>query len=224
MIRSILLSNFKTIDKTLDRKYSKESLAICWLTYFDMYKGNSEEEFIQRYILAMIFFHFRESSNKNLNHIDDLLKWGWLSSNTTCNWHFVQCSNETMRQGAITKLEISDMNLRGQLPPEIALLTNLTNLRIHTNLLTGTIPEEIWKLSELKTLSIYHNAFNGPFPNIITSLRKLTYLTLHTMLSGTIPELNQLSNLEYLSISSVSLHGKFPSVERLYNLGMKSYI
>jgi hypothetical protein len=218
-IRTIILSNFMSMDESIDKAYSKESLALCWLTYFDKFTGDSEKEIIQRYILAIIFFHFREFSQDKLHVIDDLLKFGWLTSNSTCKWQLVQCSNKTYSDGAIIGLEISEMKLKGQLPQELALLSDLTSLRILTNLLTGNIPEDIWKLTKLKELSILHNGFNGPFPNSITSLRALTHLTLNTMFSGTIPDINQLSNLEYLSISSVSLRGKFPSVERLNKLG-----
>ena len=116
--------------------------------------------------------------------------------------------------------------LRGELPAELANLTNLTSLNLSINDLSGPIPPELGDLSNLWDLSLLSNALSGPIPPELGGLSNLEYLSLYgNALSGPIPpELGGLSNLEYLSLYGNALSGPIPpelgSLSNLVGLGL----
>lgn len=69
------------------------------------------------------------------------------SAIATCEWtDLVGCDSN----GRITSLKSSGFGLFGQLPDEMALLTDLTSIRMPTNMLKGTIPDALFhELSNL---------------------------------------------------------------------------
>lgn len=75
---------------------------------------------------------------------------GWLTDPDPCAWHGVACDG-----GVVVALDLFGNNLRGQLPAEIADLTDLMTLTLNDNPLTGEVPEEITSLN----LRLFH--FHG---------------------------------------------------------------
>jgi Leucine-rich repeat (LRR) protein len=227
-IRLAILTKFQSMENVIDKKYSKESLSLCWLAYFDEFNGkveDNETELVQRFALAMIYFHFIGASNDSVL-VRHLRREKWLDYTPVCEWSFVNCSNvssESKSVNQITSLEISSMQLQGQLPSELALLSSLSRIHIQPNLLSGSIPEEIWQLSNLEDLSIYENQLSGSFPGDVVRLSRLTNLIMDTLFTGTIPALNDLSNLKRLDLSSSFIEGDFPSILQLSELGKYQY-
>jgi Leucine-rich repeat (LRR) protein len=131
----------------------------------------------------------------------------------------VTCSKCPKAVNQITGLDIAAMHLQGELPSELALLSNLNRIHIQANLLRGSIPEEIWQLTSLEDLTIFDNQFSGQFPKEIRQLSRLTNLVLETLFSGTTPALNELSNLRYLELNNNLIEGNFPSISQLLELG-----
>lgn len=98
-----------------------------------------------------------------------------------------------------TTLSLS-YNRLTQVPPEIGLFTNLTELFLGQNDLT-TLPPEILKLTKLTHLAIDHNKFSK-LPPEVTNLTQLTKLHLHNNQITTLsPEIGKLTKLTQLQLS-----------------------
>ena len=110
-------------------------------------------------------------------------------------------------------LNLTSMNLNGQIPTELGNLVNLTYLNLSANNITGPIPSEIGNLVNLNFLYLQNNELSGEIPSSIGNLINLIGLKLYSNnLSGSIPvELGNLTSLEYLSMSSNDLTGMLPS-------------
>ena len=64
----------------------------------------------------------------------------------------------------LTELDLSAMNLIGEIPNEIGSLTNLTELTLFGNNLTGGIPESFGNLINLESLNLQDNQLSGEIP------------------------------------------------------------
>ena len=102
--------------------------------------------------------------------------------------------------------------LKGPIPPEIGLLTNLTSLNLFYNAVSGPIPPEIGNLVNLTYLNLGYNELSGSIPSEIGNLLNLNYLLLgNNHFSGTIPsEIGNLVNLERLDLIKNQLYGLIP--------------
>ena len=75
--------------------------------------------------------------------------------------------DEVDEDGRVVSLNLSDNNLRGSLPWELANLDRLEELDLSTNNLTGDLPEELGytnNLVGLKELHLYGNSLEGCVP------------------------------------------------------------
>jgi Leucine-rich repeat (LRR) protein len=92
--------------------------------------------------------------------------------------------------------------LQGGIPNSVGAMTSLTELIVWGNRMTGTLPAALNKCTSLTTLSASANALHG------------------AGLTGTIPDLSALTNLEALYIQENAVTGTLPaSLGRL--AGMK---
>jgi Leucine-rich repeat (LRR) protein len=137
---------------------------------------------------------------------------GWLSDTSPCNWFGVVCSGDS-----VVELNLPDNNLRGVIPQEISLLTNLKTLNLEFNHLSGRIPPELGNLSKLEFMFLTGNVgLSGSIPPEIGDLTSLRGLILSsfeggTQLSGHIPaELGNLRKLTHLEISNSLVNGPIP--------------
>ena len=130
----------------------------------------------------------------------------WLSSGALSTWYGIT----TDSQGRITELNLTRNQLKGELPPELANLTNLEVLALGGNQLTGTIPTWLSNLANLQELYLWGNELTGEIP---TELSNLTILALsENQLTGPIPrELSNLTNLTILALSHNQLTGEVPA-------------
>ena len=127
----------------------------------------------------------------------------------------------------LTSLYLSNNDLRGPIPPELGDLSNLENLSLQVNGLSGAIPPELGDLSSLRYLYLGDNDLSGPIPPELGDLSNLARLYLgRNGLYGSIPpELGDLSNLRYLNLSSNALAGAIPpelgDLSNLENLSLQ---
>ena len=103
--------------------------------------------------------------------------------------------------------------MTGDIPTELANLSNLTTLGLWANELTGNIPAELSELSLLDRLWLNGNQLTGPIPTELGGLSNLEQLELRrNQLTGTIPsQLGNLSNLTTLGLGGNQLNGTVPS-------------
>ncbi|CAK9149619.1 unnamed protein product [Ilex paraguariensis] len=92
----------------------------------------------------------------------------------------------------VRSIDLSDNNLRGDIPEEITRLSMLGTLNLSRNQLTGKIPDSIGGLKQLETLDLSCNHLSGPIPLSMTSMTSLSSLNVsYNNLSGQIPSTNQ---------------------------------
>ena len=133
----------------------------------------------------------------------------WLTSGALSAWYGVI----TDSQGRITELNLTRNQLKSELPPELANLTNLEVLALGGNQLTGTVPAWLGNLANLQELHLWGNELTGPIPSELGGLPSLQTLDLwENQLTGPIPsELGGLPSLEWLDLSDNQLTGPIPS-------------
>lgn len=134
---------------------------------------------------------------------------GWISTNTPCSWYGVTC-----QAGRVSELDLSDNNLAGPLPAQLANLARLRTLALARNDLTGSAPAWLGSLAQLQTLDLSVNQLTGAIPAQLSNLTSLQTLNLgNNQLSGAIPsQLGSLASLQVLNLSSNALTGTIPAV------------
>ena len=133
----------------------------------------------------------------------------WLTNAPIGQWDGVT----TDGQGRVTELILIHNQLKGEIPLELASLTNLKVLVLDGNELTGKIPAGLGSLANLVQLQLSRNKLTGPIPAELGSLANLKELWLsENQLTGPIPtELGSLANLELLVLDGNELTGKIPA-------------
>ncbi len=116
--------------------------------------------------------------------------------------------------GRVIELDLTENQLSGPIPPELANLAGLEALNLRINRLSGPIPEELGNLANLETLNLRENQLSGPIPPELGNLTNLEELWLYdNELSGPIPaDLGNLSNLQILGLHENQLTGPIPEV------------
>ncbi|XP_058747534.1 probable LRR receptor-like serine/threonine-protein kinase At3g47570 [Vicia villosa] len=148
----------------------------------------------------------------------NMLSNNWSSSYSVCNWVGISCDKKHNR---VHSLNLTSMDLRGTLSPNIGNLSFLVILDLSNNSFGGQLPKEICWLRRLKALEVNHNEFVGGIPIALGELSQLVYLDLSfNNLNGFIPQsIHNLSKLVYLDFEKNSIEGTIPSaVGRLHRL------
>ncbi|XP_027767644.1 probable LRR receptor-like serine/threonine-protein kinase At1g06840 isoform X3 [Solanum pennellii] len=151
------------------------------------------------------------------------------------NWTGVLCYNQTNNDGYfhVRELQLLDMDLSGNLSPELGRLSymrildvmwnaisgtipkeignikTLELLLLNGNELTGSLPEELGYLPNLNRIQIDQNHISGPLPVSFAKLEKAAHLLLdNNNLSGYLPpELAQIPNLRILQLDNNNFEG-----------------
>jgi len=119
---------------------------------------------------------------------DSLDGTNWTS---TTNWRTTQPLSSwygiTVVNNLVTRIDLGDNKLAGQIPAAIGDLDNLNYLNFQNNQLTGILPTAIGNLVSLDTLNLYNNQIGGTIPVEIGNLAELKYLDLSASFTGSIP-------------------------------------
>ncbi|XWS39695.1 hypothetical protein CRYUN_Cryun18bG0077000 [Craigia yunnanensis] len=127
---------------------------------------------------------------------------------TPCTWFHITCNSEN----SVTRVDLGNANLSGQLASQLGVLTNLQYLELYSNSISGTIMEELGNLTNLVSLDLYMNSLTGHIPTTLGKLTKLCFLRLNNnSLSGQIPmSLTTVMSLQVLDLSNNQLEGDIP--------------
>ncbi|XP_010940921.1 uncharacterized protein [Elaeis guineensis] len=146
------------------------------------------------------------------------------SSDDHCAWRGVVCDNLT---SAVVSLNLSNLNLGGEISPAVGELKSLQSIDLKGNKLTGQIPDEIGDSVSLRHLDLSGNALYGDIPFSISKLKQLEELNLkNNQLIGPIPStLSQIPSLKTLDLAQNQLTGDIPQLiywnEVLQYLGLR---
>jgi hypothetical protein len=144
-----------------------------------------------------------------LNHLQDWKKTDPCAS----NWTGVICIPDPSDGFLhVKELRLLNMNLTGQLAPELGLLSNLTILNFMWNDLTGQIPPELGNLTHLIFLLLSGNQLTGSLPQELGSLSNLLILQIdYNEISGKLPtSLANLKKLKHFHMNNNSITGQIP--------------
>ena len=92
----------------------------------------------------------------------------WNESEHFCTWPGVTCSRRHHQR--VTGLDVSSLQLKGQLSPQVGNLTFLRLLNLRNNSLGPEIPPEIGRLFRLQILELQYNNFSSEIPENISGL------------------------------------------------------
>jgi Leucine-rich repeat (LRR) protein len=159
----------------------------------------------QRYVLATLWFQPTDEENgfSDVEHRSTL---------TDPNLHECQWRDCDSTTGRVTRLNLHDGGLRGRIPDDLSLLTDLTSLGLASSDLTGTIPSTWVALTTLARLEVQGNRLSGTIPLSLGALISLQWLQFSdNSLTGTIPSsLGNLTLLAELDFYGNQLTGLFP--------------
>ncbi|KAG2609145.1 LRR receptor-like serine/threonine-protein kinase SIK1 [Panicum virgatum] len=148
----------------------------------------------------------------------------WDGGRDHCAWRGVACDTASF---AVVGLNLSNLNLGGEISPAIGELKSLQFVDLKLNKLTGQIPDEIGDCVSLKYLDLSGNLLYGDIPFSISKLKQLEDLILkNNQLTGPIPStLSQIPNLKTLDLAQNKLTGDIPRLiywnEVLQYLGLR---
>ncbi|XP_050367286.1 leucine-rich repeat receptor protein kinase HPCA1-like isoform X2 [Argentina anserina] len=165
-------------------------------------------------VLVLFFVIAAEANTQEYGYMLILMdEWNikppsWVSADPCDGWEGIKCTNSR-----ITALALANMGLKGQLPTDIELLSELEILNLSFNEgLTGQLRASIGNLKKLVHLNLVGCSFFGPIPDAIGSLTRLSYLSLkNNSFSGPIPpSIGNLSSLTFIDLSDNKLQGSIP--------------
>ncbi|PPR99644.1 hypothetical protein GOBAR_AA21013 [Gossypium barbadense] len=131
-----------------------------------------------------------------------------------CTWFHVTCNSEN----SVTRVDLGNANLTGQLVPQLGSLPNLQYLELYSNNISGTIPDELGNLTELVSLDLYLNKLTGDIPTTLGQLKKLrfflgsyeNFLLVLCMLNVGISRLGHTERVDRRRLNNNSLAGTIP--------------
>lgn len=153
-----------------------------------------------------------------------LLDWDEVHNDDFCSWRGVSCGNISI---SVVALNLSNLNLGGEISSAIGDLRNLESVDLQGNKLTGQIPDEIGNCVSLELLDLSDNLLEGDIPFSISKLKQLELLNLkNNQLTGPIPStLTQIPNLKTLDLAQNQLTGEISRLiywnEVLQYLGLR---
>ncbi|BFG18054.1 hypothetical protein CerSpe_043280 [Prunus speciosa] len=190
-------------------------------------------DFVLLVLLVCVSFGYVDSEDgttlleikKSFRDVDNVLyDWTDAPSLDYCVWRGVTCDNVTFN---VIALNLSGLNLDGEISPAIGNLKGLQSIDLRGNRLSGQIPDEIGDCSSLRNLDLSFNEIYGDIPFSISKLKQLENLILkNNQLIGPLPStLSQIPNLKILDLAQNNLSGEIPRLiywnEVLQYLGLR---
>ncbi|KAH9669698.1 non-specific serine/threonine protein kinase [Citrus sinensis] len=162
-------------------------LCLAWMMLVvasPMVSANAEGEALNNFKLKL------QDPNNTLESWDPAL-------DSPCTWFHVTCNKEN----SVTRVDLGNAGLAGELVPELGQLKNLTYLELYGNKLSGKIPSALGNLMNLQSLDLYMNNINGLIPDTL-GLKVLDLS--NNFLSGRVPYDGSFSQFTPISFNNNS--------------------
>jgi hypothetical protein len=129
--------------------------ALYWLSQDPSLDSYSDEQKVQRFVLATLFY---STDGPHWVNSD-----GWISDSDECTWfsYTELCDGS----GNLLQIDLRDNALIGTLPVELSWLASLEKLNLRENSLSGQIPSEFGELKSLAFLQFAMNDLTGTVPS-----------------------------------------------------------
>nr|XP_027088141.1 MDIS1-interacting receptor like kinase 1 isoform X2 [Coffea arabica] len=143
-------------------------------------------------------------------------------SSIHCSWNGVWCNSK----GFVESLDLSNLNLSGQISEGIQGLSSLSFLNISCNDFSSALPQSLGSLASLKILDVSQNNFVGKFPVGFGNASGLKAITASSNnFVGLLPEdLSNATSLEILDFRGSFFEGSIPvsykNLQKLKFLGL----
>ncbi|CAB9501102.1 Leucine Rich Repeat [Seminavis robusta] len=213
-----------TVREIQQKPDSPQALALDWILSEKSLSNYTDERIIQRYSLAALFYATNGPSSWVYNS-------GWLSDSHECTWDMSAAAFEgyfgyqfyspclldgTNASGpgeVYQYLHLEGNGLRGTLPEELYLLSNLRDLNMGLNNgLEGTLSTRVGQLTGLQVLSFATSPISGTIPTQISQTAVSFLYLFNCRLEGSIPsELGLLSSLIEVDLAEQLLSSSIPS-------------
>ncbi|MFT4536563.1 MAG: hypothetical protein ACI9P5_003939 [Saprospiraceae bacterium] len=123
-----------------------------------------------------------------------------------CNWYGITCNY----LGQIIEIDLSNNDLQGSLPQDLAALIELKQLNLSNNILIDTIPDYWDSLDHLLVLDMRFNQFTGAIPSSYSSMTRINKIHLDYNSLDSIPVgLGYNNSLRTFTASNNVLEGCF---------------
>lgn len=142
--------------EVLDYATSPQAQALSWLLNEDEQAIQSEARLLQRY--AVLVGDQSMSAGGAVT-----------ASRSECDWTGVVCGNSS----TVTGVAWARRGMKGTIPEEIRLLSNLTLLDLGENYLQGSLPEDLFALTNLEYLYLHSNQLTGTLSESFLQLSSL---------------------------------------------------
>ena len=188
---------------------SPQSLSLRWLQDDALAGSYGLARQTQRFALATLYL----ATQGNESWVEDK---HWLTEEDECDWYselaaYTLVCNE---QHQLQALNLRELGLQGQLPPEIGLLSSLVSLRLDKNDLVGTLPSTLEGLTALEYINLSELDLTGRIPLSMSWMTNLETVRLHdNEFIGSLPT-DVFSNwrlLDDLDIGLNNLTGSLPA-------------
>ncbi|KAK6129521.1 hypothetical protein DH2020_036754 [Rehmannia glutinosa] len=162
---------------------------------------------------------------KSFRDVDNVLyDWTDAPSSDYCVWRGITCDNVTFN---VVALNLSGLNLDGEISPAIGQLKGLLSIDLRGNRLSGQIPDEIGGCSALKSFDVRNNSLSGSIPDNIGNCTAFQIYIGHVLVKNDFVDVRDLSynnfsgeipfNIGFLQVATLSLQnnrfsGQIPSV------------
>ncbi|KAL3918728.1 MAG: hypothetical protein SGILL_004099 [Bacillariaceae sp.] len=193
---------------TLLTPSSPQAQAVEWMTFQDstlvmddlVLAAESGDPYrvYQRYALMALFF----ATNGDLW---EETPWTDNGEIHECDFLGVDCDESEQ----IVILDLYLRKLRGRVPDDLGLLTQLSSISLNSNLLEGSIPAVFFDLTKLEYLDLGRNDFSSTLSADIGKLTMLDTLSLgEVSLTGTLPDtMIALTNMRRLRLEQSVMKG-----------------
>ena len=217
---------------------SPQSQALKWMLEEDSLRlqlpSSSTDPFVQRYVIAVLTFALTTPNTKtNFSHKTTRKLFRLLSGVHECDWNSdletlrhndekvqikmgIICENQNISDLSVTGISLPNSGLRGELPPELEILSHLRSFDLANNAITGTIPP----MPHLRELKLARNQLTGTLPEHFSEMIHLTMLSLsENDFTGRLPsKFASVTNLRVLDLTENQLTGGFEEMYTLNNL------